>query len=96
MNDKQLFDMIDSMDPEMLSQLLCEALDESGIEYQMGVTDIVFPELVPVQKFALYTMSFAEDANKGYRYEKPAAPQTMQAWQFLIEDFGSIKNLSAA
>ena len=96
MNDKQIFDMIDTMDPAILSQLFCEALDESGIEYQIGDTDIVFPNLVPVQRFSLYAVSFSDDANREYRYEKPVTPETMRTWQYLIDDFGGISNLSAA
>lgn len=96
MNDKQIFEMIDTMDPALLSQLFCEALDESGIEYQIGETNIVFPNLMPVQKFSLYTMSFADNANPEYCYENHTTPETMRTWQYLIGNFGGIKNLSAA
>lgn len=45
MNQNEILEKIENMPAAELSKLFCEALDEAGIEYEVGKSDIKFSGL---------------------------------------------------
>ena len=65
MRKENIFNRINQMSAEELSSLVCEALDESGIPYKIGVSNIKFPKLKQHQYFTKEKDIMAKHVNIG-------------------------------
>lgn len=96
MKKEELFERIENMSPEELSRLFCEALDESDIPYETGVSRIAFVKLEPLRDMFYFSFQNYTPKTGGYSYEQrntvlPAIIGTSNFQNYNVE-----KNVGAA
>lgn len=69
MKKEQIFERIQNMSPEELSQLVCEALDESSISYDTGISEITFVKLAPLPDLFYFSLQ-SQEPKEEYRYKQ--------------------------